>query len=96
MIPVPNTELVTEGDSEVTIISYHQGVCKAAKLNKTGFKVWQLIDGKRTICDIVSIVASLDAASQPNLEIIHSDINNFIISLAKEGFVYLKPYTQEE
>ena len=97
MIPIPNTELVTDTDSEATLISYHQGICKAAKLNHTGYRVWQLIDGKRTIREIASlIITSCGSIPDLNAESVHEDVNGFIIVLAKEGFVRLESHITKE
>lgn len=92
MIPVPNTELVTETDSEPTIISYHQGICKAVKLNQTGYMVWTLIDGHKTVQEITALfVKSIESFPNCSFESVHKDVDDFIIALENEGFIRLEP-----
>jgi len=97
MIPIPTTELVTQTDAGTTVISYHQGVCKAATLNKTGYSVWQLMDGKRTIREITTlIVAPLALHSAVDAESVHKDVEAFIAALEEGGFVRLAARENQE
>lgn len=97
MIPVPTTELVVEEDGEITVISYHQGICKAVKLNETGHCVWKLINGNNTIQEIVSqVAASFTSPHKPSVQSVTRDVEDFISELAEEGFIDLLPQKADE
>lgn len=97
MIPVPTTELVVEDRHEVTVISHHQGICKAATLNQTGYAIWKLIDGKKSIGEITElfILTSLNGINH-NFQVVSNDILTFITKLEEKGFVYFLPFSNKQ
>ena len=97
MIPVPTTELLVEEDGGVTIISYHQGICKAVKLNETGYRVRKLIVGNHSIQQIVSQVAdSFTTPAKVSIQSVTKDVDEFIAELSQEGFITLESQKAEE
>ena len=91
VVPVPNTELVVEGQTSATVIGHHLGVCKAVELNETGYQIWRLIDGSRSVADIsVSLVCLLSPSTRPSDEAILADVQDFVTELVRHGLVEMR------
>ncbi len=69
-------------DEEVVIVSPPKG--EVTVLNETAAKIWQLLDGKRTLKQIADI---LTAEFEVKREKAYSDCLDFIKKLEQKGFV---------
>lgn len=63
-------------DGEITV--YHPTLTTSIYLNQTGALIWELCDGKKTIPDIVTILAGLYPESREQID---QDVRNVIRKL---------------
>ena len=83
MIPKPDTECLEEV-LEGEIVLYSSGMSKAFYLNESAALVWQLIDGKRSIDEMISLL--IDAYPEvPNLK---NDVLGVVETLQAQRLVH--------
>ena len=93
----PTAVLREQVDGWAVLINMDTGASVA--LNPTGITVWRLIDGKRTINEIVQAfkaqLPSGPARSVPDT--VKDDVENLVATLTEEGLVgYRKPLEAKE
>lgn len=88
MTPMPLTDLVVQQANGAVLITNHDGICRAATLNATGYAVWQMIDGRRSI-DIILADLLRSASWTPSVdpEVVAADVRAFIEELRVQGFL---------
>ena len=86
-IPNPTAVLREEPDGWAVLINMDTGASVA--LNSTGVLVWRLMDGKRTVEDIVrAFKARFDFDSHPTTsDRVSDDVRSLLSMLAEEGFI---------
>jgi hypothetical protein len=94
---LPKTDLIVENQAGASLIGCHLGVCRAVELNDTGYAVWKLIDGNKSIGEIsAALSSSLPASDRPSIEVVSLDVENFIKELLRQGLVELQANGQEQ
>ena len=83
-IVVPNPLVVLRKESDDWAILFNPETAKAVGINTTGVLIWNLIDGRRKIEDILSEINEhfLDTPSTAT-----EDIYTFIDEMQQSGFV---------
>jgi len=82
--PVPNPAAVRDGGEDGWTLLVNPDTAGAMAVNVTGILVWSLVDGKRTIEEI--IVAVKDRF--PNApDTVRDDVLAYLTKLTEEGFI---------
>ena len=68
------------------IIVYHPTKATSLYLNDTGALIWELCDGKRTITDIITVLAQLYPESREQIE---RDVKKVVGQLTAAGIAVL-------
>ena len=83
MIPKPDSECLEEV-LEGEIVLYSSGMSKAVYLNESAALIWQLIDGKRSVDEMISLL--IDAYPEvPNLK---DDVMGILETLRAQRLVH--------
>ena len=82
-VPVRNPEIIAKlADDEAVLVMPQKGQVKV--INEVGAVIWELIDGKRTIENIIKeIIAQFDVDPVTA----ESDVSNFIKELYKRDMI---------
>ena len=83
MIPKPDTECLEEV-LEGEIVLYSSGMSKAFYLNESAALVWQLIDGKRSIAEMTSLLTD----AYPEVPDLKKDVLDVIEILRVQRLVH--------
>jgi hypothetical protein len=101
LVPHINEHITTEKEGELSVIAFprfrskfmrkyfvfkNKSAIIRIRIEKHGTAVWNLIDGKRTVSDIVNILAK-HFDNEKNYEY---RIATYITQLQKQGFINLK------
>jgi hypothetical protein len=73
-------------DDEAVLVHPVQG--KVRVLNPVGARVWELVDGQRTVAAIVKAIAAEYQADPAHVEI---DVTAFCVDLAQRGVLAFDP-----
>jgi hypothetical protein len=87
ILVVPLTDLVVEKEGANILISHSSGLCKALTINESGFRIWELIDGKRCVDDIIKINYKYWNTKLSKQRRVSEDILDFLTNLAIHGCV---------
>ncbi|HEY3176118.1 MAG TPA: PqqD family protein [Candidatus Polarisedimenticolia bacterium] len=71
---------VYDGEAFIVLPQSHQYKI----LNQVGTRVWELIDGTRTVDDMANIIAS---EYEVSIETAHKDVSDFISDLKENGML---------
>jgi pyrroloquinoline quinone biosynthesis protein D len=83
VIPKPDSECLEEV-LEGEIVLYSSGMSKAVYLNESAALIWQLIDGKRSVDEMISLL--IDAYPEvPNLK---DDVMGILETLRAQRLVH--------
>jgi hypothetical protein len=97
VVLAPNSELVVEAGTRATIICYHEGVCKALELDESGYVVWRLVDGQRSVDAIAGEFATFAASAWAvRREVALEDAQTFLVELVRAGAVGTRPGVTDE
>jgi len=69
------------------LLLYHPGMTKAVRLNESASLVWQLVDGQRSVGEIVAL---LGGAYPEQASTVATDVVETLARLAEEGAIELK------
>jgi hypothetical protein len=86
-IALPATSLVARKVGEETILVSDRGDMLHT-LNATGSFIWERLDGRRSIGDIISLMREEFEISDEGTE---ADVERFIEELAEKGIVKIAP-----
>lgn len=86
-VPTPATSLVARKIGEETILVNEKGDMLHT-LNETGSFIWENIDGKRSIGDILALMREEFELPDEGPEV---DVSRFIEELADKGIVNIGP-----
>jgi hypothetical protein len=89
-VPVPHPQVAARTvDESAVIVLADSG--EVTVLNAVGTRVWELVDGSRSVGEIIQIVESeYEAAAEQ----VHADVVGFIESLAEAGAITLEERPQ--
>jgi hypothetical protein len=73
-------------DDEAVLVHPVQG--KVRVLNPVGARVWELVDGQRTVAAIIEAIAAEYQADPARVEI---DVTAFCVDLAQRGVLVIDP-----
>lgn len=87
IIPIPNPAVVARSvENEAVLLLPEQGQVRV--LNEVGARIWQLVDGKRSIVDIAAVLSTEYEVALSDAE---TDTLAFLQLLAERGLVTLNP-----
>ncbi len=69
------------------LLLYHPGMTKAVRLNESASLVWQLVDGQRSVGEIMAL---LGGAYPEQASTVAADVVQTLARLAEEGAIELK------
>lgn len=82
--PIPNPVVVLREEPDDWAILFNPDTCEAVGTNPTGVMVWKLMDGRRSLADLVGLVqAEMDGVPESAVE----EIRQFVVDLSARGFV---------
>ena len=83
-VPIANPVVVLREEPDGWAVLFNPDTADAIGINPTGVLVWQLMDGRRGLDDIVTAVRADLAGVSDQVE---EEIRSFVTGLAKRGFV---------
>jgi hypothetical protein len=82
--PIPNPAAVRDDGEDGWTLLVNPDTAGAMAVNATGVLVWSLVDGKRTIAEIIAAVKD----RFPNApDTVAEDVRALLTKLAEEGFI---------
>lgn len=85
--PIANPVVVLREEFDDCAVLFNPDTADAVGFNAVGVAVWKLMDGKRSIEDIVS---EIENGFEDTPETALEEIASFVDSLSEEGFVGLE------
>jgi SynChlorMet cassette protein ScmD len=85
--PIANPVVVLREEFDDWAVLFNSDTADAAGTNPVGVAVWKLMDGKRSIEDIVSEIKN---SFEDTSDAVFKEIAAFVDTLAKNGFVGLE------
>lgn len=82
--PIANPAAVLREEFDDWAVLFNPDTADVVGVSPVGVAVWKLLDGKRTIADIVAEVRSQFSAVSDTVE---GEVSAFLADLAEEGFV---------
>lgn len=69
------------------LLLYHPGMTKAVRLNESASLVWHIVDGQRSVGEIVALLSGAYPEQAPAVA---ADVVNTLARLAEEGAIELR------
>jgi hypothetical protein len=83
-IPIPNADVLCGDVADGWAVLVNVDSAASIALNATGVAIWQLVDGRRSVSDIVMALAAQFRNVPPSME---SDVVSLLDRFAEQGFV---------